>query len=291
MRARAATVALLVASLAACGSGGDESKDDGGRVRVVAAFYPLAEAARRVGGDLVVVEDLTPANVEPHDLELSPDKVDAIEDADVVLYTSGGFQPAVEELAERQGDAAVDVLPGDLHGDRDPHFWLDPRRYRATVATVAEALAGTVTAPAARAAIARRASAFSRELDRLDAEIAAALRECDRRQFVTTHISFGYFNERYDLESASVAGFSPEAEPDADRIGELASFIDGAGITTVFTEPSAPEGIARTLAREAGVDVAVLDPLETRPAAGGGYVSVMRANVEALADALGCSPP
>ena len=59
----------------------------------------------------------------------------------------------------------------------------------------------------------------------------------------------------------------------------------------MFTEPSAPEGIARTLAREAGVNVAVLDPLETRPAAGGGYVSVMRANVEALADALGCSPP
>ncbi len=50
--------------------------------------------------------------------------------------------------------------------------------------------------------------------------------------------------------------------------------------------------VARTVAREAGLHVAVLDPVEglTENGAGAGasYVTVMRDNLEALREALGC---
>ena len=112
MRSRFVWVALLAASAllgAACGSSGDVRDGDG--LVVVASFYPLAEAAQRVGGDLVTVQNLTPPGVEPHDLELAPDDLEAIATADVVLYLGGGFQPAIAGGASPTPRASsVDVL-------------------------------------------------------------------------------------------------------------------------------------------------------------------------------------
>ena len=67
-------VTLLVGAAPAGAAGGDRA--------VVASFYPLAYAAERIGGQRVDVTDLTPAGAEPHDLELSPDQVDEVLDAD-----------------------------------------------------------------------------------------------------------------------------------------------------------------------------------------------------------------
>jgi zinc transport system substrate-binding protein len=51
--------------------------------------------------------------------------------------------------------------------------------------------------------------------------------------------------------------------------------------------------VAETLAREAGVETAVLNPIEgltdEQLEAGEDYASVMRENLAALVDALGCS--
>src|SRR5882762_3054671 len=66
---------------------------------VVGAFYPVAYAAQRVGGDRVQVTNLTPAGAEPHDLELNPDQIDEILNADLVFVMGHRFQPAVEKSA------------------------------------------------------------------------------------------------------------------------------------------------------------------------------------------------
>ena len=277
-------LSILAATTAACGDDDGSGADDGA-VRVVAAFYPLAEAARQVGGDVVAVEDLTPAGVEPHDLEMTPGQVDALEDADVVLYVGGGFQPAVEDVAERQGSAAVDLRPAG--GEDDPHFWLDPVEFGAAVERIADALARV--RPADRAAFERRADGFVDELTALDRDVRAALATCERRTIMTSHDAFAQLARRYDLEQEAIAGLSPESEPDADRLAELADLVARTGVTTVFSEPGVSPRVARTLAREAGVEVAVLDPLETAPRRGRDYVTVMRSNAAALAEALGCS--
>ena len=82
------------------------------------------------------------------------------------------------------------------------------------------------------------------------------------------------------------------AEPDASRIAELADQIEAEGITTVFYETLVAPDVAETLAREAGVETAVLNPIEGLSQdeldAGADYASVMRVNVAAIGTALGC---
>ena len=300
MAALLAAIALLGAS---CGSSSDVL--DGDDLMVVASFYPLAEAAQRVGDDLVTVENLTPPGVEPHDLELAPDDLEAIVTADVVLYIGGGFQPAIQEgIADAEG-IVLDVLgaagsmrsppPGEQESGEavpaDPHVWLDPTRYAGIVEAVAATLARAQ--PAKAAMFRESAEAFGSELSALDREFADGLATCRSRLIVVNHAAFGYLAGAYDLEQISISGISPEAEVDPARLAELKSLVEREGVRTIFTEELVSPEVAETLAEEAGVETAVLSPLEgltpEQLDAGEDYLSVMRENLDAIRSGLGCA--
>lgn len=282
--------ALLAALLAAGGAcAGDEGDENGGRVTVVAAFYPLAEAASAVGGDRVAVTNLTPPGAEPHDVELATDDLDDIEDADLLVHLGAGFQPAVEDVADRAG-RSLDALGAVEAGGDDPHVWLDPTNLAAIATAIAGALADVD--PDGADAYRANAAAYVDALDALDRELRDGLASCARRVVVTAHDAFGHLAARYDLEQVGVAGVSPEDEPDPARLDELADLVEREGVTTIFTESLLPPDIAETLAREVGVEVAVLDPIEglsdDRLADGATYTTVMRENLAALRAALDC---
>ena len=278
----------LVLALLGCGGDSAESGD-----AVVAGFYPLAYAAERIGGSELDVRNLTPPGVEPHDLELSGSDVRAVADAKLVLYLGAGFQPALEHAVESTDADALDLLrdanlaaaPG--HGqehdgeERDPHVWLDPVRY----ATIVEEIGTALGRPGA-------ASPLAGELRALDAELASGLRDCERREIVTSHAAFGYLADRYDLEQVAITGLTPEAEPTPGELRDVVQEVRGHGATTIFFETLVSPRLAQTVAREVGAATAVLNPLEglteQQVANGEDYFSVMRMNLEALREALGC---
>lgn len=262
------------------GCGGNASAGDG-REDVVAGFYPLAFAAEEIGGRDVDVTNLTPAGSEPHDIELSVRDVEHVLDADLVLYLGHGFQPALEEAAGETHGKAVDLLEGLDVEDDDPHVWLDPVRYARMVETIGRALGKE----APGRALAARVRA-------LDAEYRSGLASCERRELVTSHAAFGYLAERYGLEQISVTGLSPEAEASPRDLERVADLVRERGVTTVFVEPLVSPDLGETVARETGATTAVLDPLEglteDELADGDDYFSVMRANLAAIREALGC---
>ena len=271
---RIVLAALLVAACAACGPAG-------GSRSVVAAFYPLAYAARAVGGAAYTVHDLTPAGAEPHDVELTPQAVAEIQRAGVVLYLSHGFQPAVSDAVAHATGKRVDVLAGLPVRPSDPHVWLDPVLYARIVRKVGLALGR----PRAAAALGRRVLA-------LDGAYRRGLAHCRRRSFVTSHAAFGYLAARYHLQQIAITGIDPESEPSPQKLASLARLVRNAHIDTVFFERLVSPKLAQTVAREAGARTAVLDPIEgLTPAearSGATYLSLMRRNLVALRQVLGC---
>ena len=108
---------------------------------------------------------------------------------------------------------------------------------------------------------------------------------------VTSHSAFGYLANRYGLTQVGIAGISPDEEPDAAKLAALADYTRANHVTTVYTETLASPAVAQTIASETGAKTAVLDPLEgvTENSPGTDYPSIMRANLEALRSANGCS--
>jgi zinc transport system substrate-binding protein len=284
------TVLAIVAGalgLAACAGCGASSSASGRSV--VAAFYPLAYAAQQIAGPSVKVTNLTPPGAEPHDIELTPREVGELQQADVVLYLSHGFQPAVEAAVGDAKGTKLDVLSGidirqgvgDETGKSDPHVWLDPVLYAQILRRVGKALGDEA-----------RANSLAARALALDRAYRKGLAQCTRHDFVTSHAAFGYLAARYGLHQIPITGIDPESEPSPKTLANLAQLVRREHIHTVFFERLVSPKLAQTVAREAGAKTAVLDPIEGLTAdeqrQGATYFSLMQQNLRQLRAVLGC---
>jgi zinc transport system substrate-binding protein len=289
---------LVLVTLAGCGALANESDSQG--IDIIAAFYPYAYVAERVAGDFATVSNLTPPGVEPHDLELTPQQVVDLTDADLVIYEAG-FQPSIDTAVEQNppGEAldVTDVVPlrdtgapGETGADSagDPHLWLDPTLLIPIARRVADVLSDTD--PTHADSYAANAQRLIADLRHLDAEFRAGLSQCERTEIVTSHAAFGYLTSRYGLTMIPIAGLSPDVEPSPQRLAQVQSLIGSDGITTVFSETLGTKAYADTLASDLDVTAAVLDPIEglADDSSGEDYLSLMRANLAALRAANGC---
>lgn len=193
------------------------------------------------------------------------------------------------EHADEEDAAAEEGHDDHGHGGEDPHFWLDPERYGDVALAMADRL-GEVDPDNAQS-YTSNAEAVVADLDALDEEFATGLADCTTRDLVTTHEAFGYLAARYDLDQVGITGISPESEPSAARLAEVTAQVDELGVGTIYAEPILTDAIADTVATETGAQVLVLDPLEgiTDASAGEDYLEVMRSNLSALQEGLGCS--
>ncbi len=302
-------LAALVATGVACSNTGNAD----GRVVIAAAFYPIEEIVRNVGGDLVDVVTLVPPGQEAHEYDPTPKQVTRLEQADVAVFLGQGFQPNVEKAIAslpsrvQRVDLLDDLtllpitsqLPGtdgaapgeELNGHEDPHVWLDPVNMQRMTASVLTAL--QAADPTHSQTYAARAEEYTTTLRSLDTDLSAGLESCASDLLVTTHRAFGYLAAAYGLTQVAIAGISPAEEPSAKTLEAVAAFAKANHVTTIFFEENLPDDLAATVASEIGATTAVLDTLETLSSDqlrnGADYVSVMRENLTALQKGLGCS--
>ncbi|HWJ81609.1 MAG TPA: metal ABC transporter substrate-binding protein [Nocardioides sp.] len=296
--ATSTVLAVAASSLSGCAAF-DGGGSDG--IQVATAFYPLQYVTERVAGDHAEVTNLTAPGQEPHDLELTVKDTGLVAEADLVVYEKG-LQPSVDDAVEQNATgstvdvtdvvdlrAAPDSDPGGEESslDYDPHFWLDPVLLAQVGDAVADRLADVD--PDHADDYAANAAALRDDLEALDRDFTAGLRDCARDTIVVSHDAFEYLS-KYGLHVAAIAGLSPDAEPTPADIGRLQDLIDQEGITTVFGEALVSPELSQTLARDMGITDAVLDPVEglTPDTADEDYLSLMHRNLDALRKADGC---
>ena len=299
-------------ALSACGSGtpiantpasdaasnGSSGAAGPGTTKVSVAFYPLEYAAAKVGGDKVSVTNLTLPGQEPHDLELTPQQVASLEEADLVVYLKG-FQPAVDKAVEQSGaknkldlSQVIRLHPATEdhdHGTTDPHFWLDPTLEAKAVSAIADELSKIDANN--KSTYETNAKSTTDDLTALDGDYRSGLTNCRVKTIITTHAAFGYLTERYGLEQIGISGLSPNEQPSPARIAKVQEEAKEHGVTTIFFETLTSDEVAKAIAGDLGLRTAVLDPIEgiTAKSAGQDYPSVMKANLDAIKQANGCS--
>jgi len=328
-RSRTVSAVLAVLALSGCaafqdqgtGGGATAAASDDGGVTVLAGVYPLEYLSKEIGGERVSVGALTPANVDPHNLGLSPRTVADMGAAGLVVHVSG-LQAAVDDAVAATGVRAFDaaehteLLPAvphdhapaeaehahDEHADDgahaeeehahegeslDPHLWLDPARLAEVGSALAEELAEID--PDGAATYRANAERVGAQLTDLDADITAGLATCERDTIVVTHEAYGYLTSAHGLHQEGLSGIDPEAEPSPARLAEIADVVTEHDVDTVFVESLLSPAVTEALAEDLGLRTAVLDPLESQQDPDADYPAVMRANLAALRDALDCT--
>jgi ABC-type Zn uptake system ZnuABC Zn-binding protein ZnuA len=259
----AAGVLAVLATACSDGGGAGGSGDPGqGRVlEVVATTTQVADFARAVGGDQVRVTSLIKPNVDAHDYEPSPADLDAVARADVVLQNGVGLEEWLDDTIASSGfggpvvDTSKGVALRQADGEPDPHIWQDPRNAGLMAANIERALAQAE--PAAAARFQANLTAYTRQLQELDAEVARQVDSLANKKLVTDHDAFGYYVDRYGLELVGtvIPTFDTSAELSGRDVRDLVARIRATKVKAVFTEASLPPKTAETVAGEAGVKV------------------------------------
>lgn len=175
------------------------------------------------------------------------------------------------------------------HGGVDPHLWLDPENLVPVAEHVADAL--SEVDPEHAEEYAANAEALVDDLTALDDDFTQGLLTCEVKDIVTSHAAFAYLAQAYGLQQVPIAGIDPSTEPSAAQLAAISDLVRDEGITTVFTETLVSPAVAKTVAREAGVETATLDPLEglSDETADQDYLSIMETNLATLQKANRCS--
>jgi ABC-type Zn uptake system ZnuABC Zn-binding protein ZnuA len=271
----------------------------------------LADIARSVAGDRLVVESLLPVGVDPHGFEPTPKDAKKVDACDILIVNGAGFEEFLNKLLANVGGkrsvivAAAGLAPraarpdeeggheGQAGGRRetDPHFWLDPNYVIKYVQNIRD---GLVSAdPGGAPDYARNAESYIVKLKALDAWIRGLVVQVPEkdRLLVTNHESLGYFADRYGFKIVGtiVPSVSTGASPSAKQLAAIIDVIKKTGARAIFLETGTDPKLARQIARETGIKV--VEGLYTHSVSGPGgdaptYIDMIRFDTRAVVGAL-----
>ena len=267
-----------VVLLSACTGGPVKVPVGAPELRVVTGLYPLAEAARVIGGKKATVVDLVPDGQNP--LTYKPA---AIGQPGLLIDIGGGFQPGLESVAA--GAPGVLALGGALHAT-DPYVWLDPTTMGNAVTVIARAMESAD--PSASPLFRQNAQSLQAEVSSEGEDYSSTLSTCRISTMVTSDNAFTVMASDYGLDDRVAGG-----DPGSPKVGEAASVVEQRSLGTVFSEPWVNNAGVQAVGRMAGARVKVLDTLAGAPLGGYpkglDYFTLMEEDLSTISSALGCS--
>jgi zinc/manganese transport system substrate-binding protein/manganese/iron transport system substrate-binding protein len=271
--------------------------------RVVASTSVFADMVKQVGGDrLGSVRSIVPAGVDVEDYEPTPDDLQAVAQANLLVMNGLSLDRWVPKLVQAANPNITtlvlsDGLPvlgvgssddQDIAQNGNPHFWLDPQYARVYVGKIHDLLVSID--PDGSATYDANTAAYLAQLDELDAWIQqqVATIPVDNRKLVTFHEAYPYFAARYGFQLIGVITPSPGQDPSAGELAQLVDTVKAAHVKAVFSEAQFSPKLTQTLAQEAGVQQVVTDlyndSLGDPPA--DSYIGMMRFDVGRMVQAL-----
>jgi len=299
------TLALLfIAGLLGCGA--STPAPTGGKLRVTATTGMIADVARQIGGDHVVVTALMGPGVDPHLYKATQGDLAALGGAGLVLYNGPHIEGRMGDRLENMGKRVKSVqvtrrIPEDaliqadeFEGHPDPHVWFDCSLWRLAAEEIRDAL--LEVDPGNKDAYTTRAEAYLAEIDRMHAyakEQFGAIPE-GQRILITAHDAFGYLGRAYGLEVMGIQGISTASEYGLQDLDRLTKLVVERGVKAVFVESSvSPKSIEALIAGAASKGHTVRaggelfsDALGAEGTPEGTYLGMMRHNVDTIAGAL-----
>ena len=280
-----------------------------GKIRIMATVFPLQEFAAAVAGDRGEASLLLPSGAGVHTWQPRPGDIARLAECDLLIYIGSGLEPWLPDLLKafpagrvRTLEAAAGLAVAgeaedmghaqdEVRSALDPHVWLDFELDVRIVECISRELARIDQMGGPEfAANAERLAGSLRELDRAFRD---GLTGCRSRDIVLAgHGAFGYLARRYGLVQTALYGLSPDAQPKPRDLMEAIDFCRNKGIRTIFFENSVPSDLSRTLVREIGGRALVLHAghnlTHDQLARGSGFFDLMRENLSALREGLGC---
>jgi zinc transport system substrate-binding protein len=252
---------------------------EGGKLKVVTSFYPLAFFAHEIGGEEVTVKQLIPDNTEVHTWQPSFADILAVDEADVIIYNGASldhwFEDDILTIIDSSDKIIVETTDGiqlleteQENGDHehiheglyDPHTWISPFIAKQQAQKIYEAL--VQKDPNHEDYYSERWQNLKTRFEELDNNYLAGLSTRNREEIFVAHSAFGYLADRYSFEQHGVIGISADEQPSASVYANLVEMMVEHETFVVYVDPVYSGESAQTLKNElerlSGQDVQIL---------------------------------
>jgi zinc transport system substrate-binding protein len=237
------------------------------------SILPQQAVVEAIAGDRVSVQVMVLPGQSPETYSPSVPQMAALAKADLYFGIGMPLERVVLAKMERSMPQLTFVQTADLveaahdhthdascvHGDQDPHVWMDPVWMLGFVEQVRKAL--IVLDPESADFFNANAATLSDQLRELDATLMAQLKPYAGRSFYINHPSLGHFAERYGLVQKSIEHSG--SAPSAKQITDLIQLAKAEQVGAIFTQPEFGRSSADVLARALNVEVVTVDILSS----------------------------
>lgn len=282
------------------------NKKDNGKLNVVVTTTILTDLVQNIGGDLIDLQGLMGAGVDPHLYKASEGDVSKLFNADVIFYNGlhleGKLVAIFEKMeAEKTTVALGDYLPKEglissdyFASNYDPHVWFNIQYFKEFSDQVTTVL--STKDPKNKERYQANNIAFQQELDLLQTTVENKIASLDpqKRILITAHDAFNYFGKNYGFKVVGLQGLSTATEAGVQDVQQLSEYIIEHKVKAIFVESSVPRRTIEALEAAVlskGHQVSVggslySDALGDVGSVEGTYIGMFLYNVKTIVNAL-----
>lgn len=252
-------------------------------VVVYSSFYAMDSFVKTIGGENIVHHSIVPLGSEPHDFEPSAKDMAKLSDADLFVYSGGGIDDWVKDVAsELPENVSVVCASEQVETDgNDPHVWLSTSNAKKQLQTICDAL--SVVDEDNFESYRQRLAEYTEQIDELEAEYRNS--GFEGKKLFVTHGAYGYLCAEFGMEQVALEGISGESDPSPSQMAQMVEEIKASGAKCIFYDPLEKSKLADAVASEAGIQTAPLYTFEG-DAEHRDYVETMALNLEQLKKGL-----
>ncbi|OKH19515.1 metal ABC transporter substrate-binding protein [[Limnothrix rosea] IAM M-220] len=269
------------------------------RKKVLTTFSVLADIAKNVAGDRLIVESITKIGSEIHGYEPTPSDLVRAQDADLILYNGMNLERWFEQFLGNLEDVpsvllteGIEPIPigsGPYTDKPNPHAWMSPKNALIYVENIRQAF--TELDPENADYYAANAEAYSAEIqaiaDQLETDLS--LVPAEQRYLVSCEGAFSYLARDYGLEEIYIWPINAEQQFTPKQVQTVIEAVKENNVPTIFCESTVSDEGQKEVAKASGARFGgnlYVDSLSTAEGPVPSYLQLLEYDARTIANGL-----
>jgi manganese/iron transport system substrate-binding protein len=272
-------------------------------LKVVTTFTVIADIARNVAGNLIIVESVTKAGAEIHDYQPTPQDIVRARSANAILWNGLNLERWFERFFENikivpsfvvsDGIEPISIYEGPYSGKPNPHAWMSTSNALIYVENIRKAFVHLD--PANAKTYTKNATAYSTKIRALRHDLSQALSNipAGQRYLVTSEGAFSYLARDFELKELYLWPINAEQQGTPQQVRRIIDAVRSKKIPVIFSESTVSDRPAKQVATETGArygGILYVDSLSEEGGLVGTYLDLLRITCQTIAAGFQ-SPP
>ena len=239
-----------------------ESISINNKPKVLTTFTILADLAKNVAGERLVINSITKPGAEIHSYQFTPSDLVKAKDADLIIENGLGLELWINKFVSSASNVPRVVLsdgikPLLIEGDEysgkpNPHAWMSPKRTIKYIDNLVKAF--VKIDPEGESEYILNGEKYKQKLKELDNDLKAHIEEIPqgKRYLVTCEGAFSYLAKDYGLREAYLWPVNSESQVTPRRMAKLIKQVKSNKVPTIFCESTVSSKAQKEVAKASG---------------------------------------